>query len=116
MFLSWSFSLLALQSGKEYGIVRFGAGMHHGGNEGNKDLEARDIIWDQMDPPQHGGGCFAGTSLVILENGDRKKMSDLHVGDSVLTKNTNNNLVFSPIILHLHRSPQKRKSLLYFEP
>ena len=48
--------------------------------------------------------CFTGTSTVTLENGELKRMSDLNVGDSVLTVDNNNALVFSPIILDLHRS------------
>ena len=51
--------------------------------------------------------CFAGNSTVTLESGSRKKVSDLQVGDSVLTVDENNRLVFSPVILHLHRSPQE---------
>ena len=51
--------------------------------------------------------CFTGSSVVVLENGRKKKMSDLQVGDSVLTVDENNDLLFSPIILNLHRSPTK---------
>ena len=34
-------------------------------------------------------------------------MSDVQLGDSVLTVDNNNHLAFSPIILHLHRSPNE---------
>ena len=52
--------------------------------------------------------CFTGSSLVTLKNGGRKKMSDVQLGDSVLTVDNNNHLAFSPIILNLHRSPNER--------
>ena len=39
--------------------------------------------------------CFTGSSLVLLENGRQKKMSDLQVGDLVLTVNEKNILLFS---------------------
>ena len=39
-------------------------------------------------------------------------MSDLQVGDSVLTVDENNRLVFSPIVLHLHRSPREKGKFL----
>ena len=44
----------------------------------------------------------------MLENGKRQKMSDLKVGDSVLSVDTNGHHIFSPVILFLHRSPEVR--------
>ena len=48
----------------------------------------------------------------MLENGKRKKMSDLKVGDSVLTVDENGGLTYSPIILHLHRSLRETGNFL----
>jgi len=59
-----------------------------------------------------GGGCFPGNSVVLLSNGNRKEISDLQVGDSVQAVDDNGNLVFSPIILHLHRSSNEKGMFL----
>ena len=45
-----------------------------------------------------------------MDNGARKKMSDVEVGDSVLAVDNNNNLIYSPIIMQLHRA-QKEKAM-----
>ena len=55
------------------------------------------------------GGCFTGSNTVMLENGKRQKMSDLKVGDSVLTVDTNGDYKFSPVILFLDRAPEDRR-------
>ena len=65
------------------------------------------IFWSTGANKPSKKGCFTGSSLVVLENGSPKKMSDLQVGDSVLTVSDNNVLSFSPIILNLHRSPKE---------
>ena len=59
--------------------------------------------------------CFPGSSLVVLENGSRKRMSDVQVGDLVLTVNKNNALSFSPIILNRHRSPKEVGTFLVLQ-
>ena len=45
----------------------------------------------------------------MLENGNRQKMSDLKVGDSVLTVDSNGDYTFSPVILFLDRSPEEKR-------
>ena len=60
----------------------------------------------------HFPGCFPGSSVVTLENGERKKMSDIRIGDSVMAVGDHGELVFSPIILDLHKEPEKRDEYL----
>ena len=45
----------------------------------------------------------------MLENGKRKKMSDLKVEDSVLTVDGNGEYKFSPVILFLDRAPEEKR-------
>ena len=59
--------------------------------------------------PSKAGGCFTGSNTVMLENGKRQKMSDLKVGDSVLTVDTNGDYKFSPVILFLDRAPEDKR-------
>lgn len=51
----------------------------------------------------------------MLENGQRRKMSDLEVGDSVLTVDDFGRQIFSPIILNLHRDPKERAEFLVIQ-
>ena len=45
----------------------------------------------------------------MLDNGKRKKMSDLKVEDSVLTVDGNGEYKFSPVILFLDRAPEEKR-------
>ena len=59
--------------------------------------------------PGKGGGCFLGTSTVMTSTGERKRLSDLSVGDSVLTAGDDGQLSFSPVILFLDREPTETR-------
>lgn len=49
-------------------------------------------------------GCFSGDETVQLEMGDRKKISDVHVGDRVLSFSTElNAMVFSDVVYVPHQ-------------
>ena len=45
----------------------------------------------------------------MLESGKRQKLSDLKVGDSVLTVDANGDYKFSPVILFLDRAPEESR-------
>jgi len=64
-------------------------------------------ITDVQNTDNGGMGCFHGSGLLTLENGMRRKISDVVVGDSVLAMNESGGLMFSPIILQLHSSPEE---------
>lgn len=57
--------------------------------------------------PGKGGGCFLGSSTVITSSGERKSLSDLSVGDSVLASNGDGTFDFSPVLLFLDRDPDE---------
>ena len=63
-------------------------------------------------PSDDGGSCFHGSSRVLLDDGKTRKMSDLQVGESVLAVDEKGELLFSPVILHLHTSPEDSATFL----
>ena len=52
-------------------------------------------------------GCFHGSNKVTLENGEKKQISELENGDSVLAMNKGGSLIFSPVIMQIHQSPEE---------
>ncbi|XP_011205345.2 protein hedgehog [Bactrocera dorsalis] len=52
----------------------------------------------------HVSGCFAADSSVLLENGQRKTLRDLNIGDRVLTMDAAGQPVYSEVILFLDRN------------
>lgn len=59
------------------------------------------------------GGCFPGESTVTTSGGQRKKLSELQIGDKVLSRDPRtNNLVFSEVILFLDYDPSQKKQFL----
>ena len=58
--------------------------------------------------PSKSGGCFTANSTVMSSDGSRLKLSELKIGDSVLSVNSvSGELEFSPIILFLDRDPNE---------
>jgi len=63
--------------------------------------------------PSKSGGCFSADSTVMTSDGSRLKLSQLKVGDSVLSVNSaSGELEFSPIILFLDRDPKETRQFL----
>ena len=56
--------------------------------------------------------CFPKESTVLLQNGLRRNMIDVQIGDMVLTADEKGKLSFSPVVLHLHRSNDDRGRFL----
>ncbi|TMW48651.1 hypothetical protein DOY81_006281 [Sarcophaga bullata] len=52
----------------------------------------------------HDNGCFTKDSMVLLNTGDYKAMSDLVIGDQVLSMNAQGEAIFSEIILFMDRN------------
>jgi len=63
----------------------------------------------EADRPSRSGGCFEGSSSVMLSDGSRRQMSELKVGDSVLSVDSRGNYEFSPVILFLDRAPEETR-------
>ena len=60
--------------------------------------------------PSKSGGCFTANSTVMSSDGSRLKLSELKIGDSVLSVNSvSGELEFSPIILFLDRDPNEAR-------
>lgn len=56
--------------------------------------------------PSKSGGCFSANSTVMMSDGSRKRLSELQIGDTVLSVNSaSGELEFSPVILFLDRQP-----------
>ncbi|XP_013395296.1 sonic hedgehog protein A [Lingula anatina] len=56
----------------------------------------------------HGGGCFDASGQVTLEDGHRIPMSELKIGQRVLTADSNGNLHFSEVMIFLDRRTDHR--------
>ena len=54
-----------------------------------------------------GNTCFHGSNRVSLKNGEKKLISELKTGESVLTMNEDGSQVFSPVILQLQQFPDQ---------
>ncbi|XP_065366986.1 protein hedgehog [Calliphora vicina] len=52
----------------------------------------------------HDSGCFTKDSTVLLQSGESKAMSDLVIGDQVLSMNSKGEAIFSEIILFMDRN------------
>ena len=59
------------------------------------------------------GGCFTNEGTVELEGGSRKKLSDVRLGDRVLSFDSGaGKLVYSEVIMFLDRDTTARKQFL----
>ncbi|XP_061388888.1 protein hedgehog-like [Musca vetustissima] len=52
----------------------------------------------------HDSGCFTKDSTVLTSNGERKAMTDLRIGDRVLSINEQGEAIYSEIILFMDRN------------
>lgn len=57
---------------------------------------------DESSDDSASPSCFAGSELILLENGQYKKISDISIGDIILTADKNYNLSYSPVIFLPH--------------
>ncbi|XP_061909134.1 sonic hedgehog protein-like [Entelurus aequoreus] len=61
------------------------------------------------------GGCFPGWARVTVAGGGQKTLSSLTPGDKVMAVSATGKIVFSPILLFLHRDPEARSVFLSLE-
>lgn len=61
------------------------------------------------------GGCFPGTSTVMLKNGNRKEMRDLRPGDQVLSADSGGNLLYSDFIMFMDQDSMTRRVFYVIE-
>lgn len=58
------------------------------------------------------GGCFPGWARVTVAGGFQKSMSSLTPGDRVMALSETGQVVFSPVLLFLHRDPKSKSRFL----
>jgi len=61
------------------------------------------------------GGCFPGSASVTLQDGSRKSMKDLKVGDKVLAADTDGNLVYTDFIMFMDQDSTTRRVFYVIE-
>lgn len=59
------------------------------------------------------GGCFSGNSTVLTSTGVHRKLSELQIGEKILTVHpSTNQIVFSPVLLFLDYDPHQKREFL----
>ncbi|CAL8255720.1 unnamed protein product [Gadus morhua 'NCC'] len=58
------------------------------------------------------GGCFPGGAWVSTPGGGKKTLASLVLGDRVMAMSDTGRVVYSPVILFLHREPRGRSTFL----
>ncbi|KAL1132703.1 hypothetical protein AAG570_010655 [Ranatra chinensis] len=67
-------------------------------------------------PLTRSGGCFTGNSTVLVEGGVRRRLSELQVGDRVLSLDkATGRMVYSEVILFLDRDESRWRQFLSVE-
>ncbi|KAM9320454.1 desert hedgehog protein [Gastrophryne carolinensis] len=61
------------------------------------------------------GGCFPGTSMVNLNNGQQKPLSELQLGDKILTTDEKGQLTSTEVLLFLHKDLDKPATFIVIE-
>ncbi|XP_067107756.1 sonic hedgehog protein [Osmerus mordax] len=61
------------------------------------------------------GGCFPGSASVTLQDGSRKSVKDLKVGDKVLAANTEGELVYTDFIMFIDQDSTTRRMFYVIE-
>ncbi|KAL7731239.1 hypothetical protein ACLKA6_014426 [Drosophila palustris] len=60
----------------------------------------------------HVHGCFTPESTALLENGEKKKLSEVAIGDRVLSMNENGQAVYSEVILFMDRNLEQMQTFV----
>ncbi|KAI4501817.1 hypothetical protein M0802_003152 [Mischocyttarus mexicanus] len=58
------------------------------------------------------GGCFPGKSYVRTENGVRKKLDEVQLGERVAAMNSQGELIYSEVIAFLDRAPKEKRQFI----
>ncbi|RZC40304.1 Hint and/or PT-HINT domain containing protein [Asbolus verrucosus] len=59
------------------------------------------------------GGCFSGDSTVLTSTGQRRKLSEVQVGERILAEDpSTKEMVFSEVLLFLHYDPYQKREFL----
>ncbi|XP_031641273.1 protein hedgehog [Contarinia nasturtii] len=63
----------------------------------------------------HQTGCFTGDSTVQLAKGETRLLSELRIGDHVLSMDSDGQLKYSEVYMFLDRDEQQRREFIRFE-
>lgn len=63
----------------------------------------------------HQTGCFTGDSTVQLATGETRQLTELRIGDKVLTMDSDDQLKFSEVFMFLHRDEHLRREFIRIE-
>lgn len=63
----------------------------------------------------HQTGCFTGTSTVKLSTGETRLLSELKIGEKVLSMDSNGNLVYSEVFMFLDRCVDQLREFIRIE-
>ncbi|XP_023289244.1 tiggy-winkle hedgehog protein [Orussus abietinus] len=69
-------------------------------------------VKSESSTPGKSGGCFPGSGLVRLEDGTRKRLDRLRVGERIAALDSRGDLVYSEVIAFLDRSPKERRQFV----
>lgn len=58
------------------------------------------------------GGCFPGRSIITTEDGSRKRLDELRLGERIAAVNSRGDVVYSEVIAFLDRSPSEKRQFI----
>ncbi|CAJ0954134.1 unnamed protein product [Ranitomeya imitator] len=61
------------------------------------------------------GGCFPGTAMVTLAGGQRKSLSEIQLGDKILTTDETGQVTTTEVLLYLHKDQEKLATFVVIE-
>lgn len=61
------------------------------------------------------GGCFPGTAMVNIISGQRKPLSELQLGDKILTTDETGHLISTEVLLFLHKDLDEPATFIVIE-
>lgn len=82
-----------------------------------KELSLRFVLFIFVDSSQaaHQTGCFTGDSTVQTSTGETRLLSQLRIGDEILTMDNDGQLKFSEVYMFLDRDEQIRREFVRIE-
>lgn len=60
----------------------------------------------------HSSGCFTATSTVVTESGEKRKLSELQIGERVLSMNGDGQPVFSEVLMFMDRDVNQKREFV----
>lgn len=63
----------------------------------------------------HTSGCFASNSTIITSTGGKKLISELEIGENVLSMDSAGNTIFSEVLMFLDREINKTREFIKLE-